>query len=259
MNNSLNKLQELLENKQLRDENNKTYYQKLSTLSAIVNNEYDKQNGIKIIDDDTAALDENSVLRRMKLQQYYETGTITNIKQMRYKNTHIAICCEDQPMVDEMLDQLRTLEVIYNNTGDKRTYREIKHIRGIIFALCYIDNITTCNRSKANNAVVNTCEADYDYNYKNVVGMLKNYYQYNQCKSSHKITVYMIDLEQALQVTEFSPKQKEVLIMLINGESIGKDNSRSLKLCIDKLVDNLLNNYIYKMKRVNHLNEFFIK
>ena len=148
--NSLNKqkLEELLENEKLREENNKLYYQKLSTLSVIVNNEFDKENGIKIIDDDTT-LNEDEVLRQKKLQQYYETGTITNIKQMKNKNTYIAVCEEDQSLVDEMLEQVRTLETIYHNTGDKKVYREIKNVRGIILALCYIDNITTCNKYKS--------------------------------------------------------------------------------------------------------------
>ena len=186
-------------------------------------------------------------LNLQRLAIYEETGNKVTQKQLKHiQESYVAIVPENQSTVNELVIQAEKCYQAYKQLGSNKDYRMYKELMFSVASLCQPIEF---ENKRAN---INKQEApiDMEYSYDTVRAMLKSYYM---LRDNSKYNDYYLDIEQALQVVKLNDNQISLLYDIIHNNSIDKDSSRSLKLCIDKLV-NYLNNYnIYHMNVVNEL------
>lgn len=187
-------------------------------------------------------------LNLQRLVIYEETGNKITQKQLKHiQESFIAIVPENQSTVNELVIQAEKHYQSYKQLGSKQDYKMYKELMLSVSSLC--QPIEFENKRHTVKQYTPRIDVD-DYTYDIVRGLLKNY---SLLRNHDKCLAYYLDIEQALQVVKLTDKQIELLYDLIHNNSIDKDNSRSLHLCIDKLVHYLNNYNIYHMNVINDL------
>ena len=183
-----------------------------------------------------------------RLAIYEQTGSKVTQKQMKtIQESFIAIVPENQTTVNELVIQAEQHYQAYKQLGSKQDYKMYRELMLSVASLCQPIEFENKRRSIKQYAPHIDVE---EYTYDIVRAMLKSYYM---LRDNSKYNDYYLDIERCLQVVKLTNKQIELLYDLIHNNSINKDNSRSLKLCIDKLVHYLNHNNIYHMNVVNDL------
>ena len=186
-------------------------------------------------------------LNLQRLAIYEETGNKVTQKQLRsIESSYIAIVPENQSTVNELVIQAQKHYQAYKQLGSKQDYQMYKELMLSVASLC--TPITFDN--KRTNINKQEAPIDMEYSYDTVRAMLKSYYM---LRDNSKYNDYYLDIERVLQVVKLNDNQISLLYDIIHNNSINKDNSRSLKLCIDKLVHYLNHCSVYHMSIINDL------